>query len=548
VRLRTKILVTGAALALAAGATVAAQGVQASTACDPPRPPLQVVASPDIAAAVSRIADGVHDAGGCPEVHVRAGAGPDVLTALRQSSAPPPDVWIPDSSLWVARAVDEQLVSPDGQQSIASSPLTLAVPAELRDRLAPGEAALPWQDAVEALTAGQLVLHLPAEVTSPSTVGILGALTAAVRQQPDARTSLTRLLRAVRVDIGLADGAGALAALDAAADGAVPVPEQAVFHRRGTPDGTDVVAVYAATVGTPFDYPFTTLRAGGPHETTAGRLLAALGSTQGQQVLREDGFRGIDGAGDGLTADRGVDAAQPGAVAVPDMASAVDLVRTFDAVRRDARLLSVVDVSGSMAEPVRGAGGSTRLDLALRAAAAGMELYPDTTEVGLWSFSEDVTGASDHQELVPIAPVTGSTSGGREALALAMATMRPVPDGGTGLYDTTLAAVRAVRAGWDPARVNAVVLLTDGTDTDVHGIGLDELLSTLRSEQASGQPVPVVTIAYGDDSGAEALAAISAATDGANYRTSDPGRIQEIFLDAVGQRACRPQCGTGAGS
>ena len=52
----------------------------------------------------------------------------------------------------------------------------------------------------------------------------------------------------------------------------------------------------------------------------------------------------------------------------------------------------------------------------------------------------------------------------------------------------------------------------------------------------------MITIAYGDDSGAEALAAISAATDGATYRTSDPGRILEIFLDAVGQRACRPDC------
>jgi hypothetical protein len=35
-------------------------------------------------------------------------------------------------------------------------------------------------------------------------------------------------------------------------------------------------------------------------------------------------------------------------------------------------------------------------------------------------------------------------AGGRATLALAMTRLRPVPDGGTGLYDTTLAAVRAV--------------------------------------------------------------------------------------------------------
>lgn len=78
--------------------TVAAQG-GASTACETDRPLLRVAASLDIAAAVARVTDGVRDAGGCPGADVRAEAGLDVLTALRQSS-PPPDVWIPDSSLW----------------------------------------------------------------------------------------------------------------------------------------------------------------------------------------------------------------------------------------------------------------------------------------------------------------------------------------------------------------------------------------------------------------------------------------------------------------
>ena len=105
--------------------------------------------------------------------------------------------------------------------------------------------------------------------------------------------------------------------------------------------------------------------------------------------------------------------------------------------------------------------------------------------------------------------------------------------------------MRAVRTGWDPARVNAVVLLTDGEDTDPHGIGLTRLLTTLRAEQAGGRPVPVITIAYGPGSGAQALAQISQVTHGASYRTSDPNRIRDIFLDAIGQRACRPNCSSG---
>ena len=72
------------------------------------------------------------------------------------------------------------------------------------------------------------------------------------------------------------------------------------------------------------------------------------------------------------------------------------------------------------------------MDLAAQAAAAGLQLYPDRTEVGLWSFSEDVTSTSDHSELVPIAPLTARAAGGRTALREALAGLRPVPDGGTG--------------------------------------------------------------------------------------------------------------------
>ena len=98
--------------------------------------------------------------------------------------------------------------------------------------------------------------------------------------------------------------------------------------------------------------------------------------------------------------------------------------------------------------------------------------------------------------------------------------------------------------GVEPAPAGRFDLTSAVLGQLAHGLGL---LTTLRTEQAAGQPVPVITIAYGDDSGAQALAAISAATDGATYQTSDPGRILEVFLDAVGQRACLPACEPGAG-
>jgi Ca-activated chloride channel family protein len=40
----------------------------------------------------------------------------------------------------------------------------------------------------------------------------------------------------------------------------------------------------------------------------------------------------------------------------------------------------------------------------------------------------------------------------------------------------------------------------------------------------------------------DALTQISTATGGSTYLSQDPRDIGEIFLDAVGQRVCRPNC------
>jgi Ca-activated chloride channel family protein len=116
------------------------------------------------------------------------------------------------------------------------------------------------------------------------------------------------------------------------------------------------------------------------------------------------------------------------------------------------------------------------------------------------------------------------------------------PSSSTGLYDTALAATRRVRAGWQPGRVNSVLLLTDGMNEDDQGIGLAELLRRLRAENDPRRPVPLITIAYGAQSPVGALRAMSEATGGASYVARDPRQVQQVFLEAIQQRACRPTC------
>ena len=101
--------------------------------------------------------------------------------------------------------------------------------------------------------------------------------------------------------------------------------------------------------------------------------------------------------------------------------------------------------------------------------------------------------------------------------------------------------MRAARTAYVQGRVNAVVILSDGADSD-NGQTLDQVVATLTSEATADRPVPVITIAFGPDADRAALDAISSATGGAAYRATSPDQIHAVFLDAVGQRACRPDC------
>ena len=59
--------------------------------------------------------------------------------------------------------------------------------------------------------------------------------------------------------------------------------------------------------------------------------------------------------------------------------------------------------------------------------------------------------------------------------------MLQLTTGGTGLYDTTLAAYRQPLRDYNPDYYNSVILLTDGADDDPGSVSLTELLKELRS-------------------------------------------------------------------
>jgi Ca-activated chloride channel family protein len=333
---------------------------------------------------------------------------------------------------------------------------------------------------------------------------------------------------------------------------AVAVEEKSVIdYNLGNPDGVlsagetpreprvPLVAIYPSE-GTLFsDSPFIVLDTEWvtPEQKVAARAFEAyVQRPDNQAKVLEFGFRPNNPSvplGDPVSTANGVDPNQPRTeLEVP---SPEVLVRVLDAwaeQRKDARVLLVLDISGSMGEPA--AENKTKLDLAQEAAVSALDQFKDADEVGLWVFSTDLGGADpNYREVVPVAPI------GENRAQLEQQIIAQFPTNGTPLYDVTSKAYAAMLDSYDPEKINAIVFLTDGVnddgDTRDDDDQFDALIDQLRSgsEGASSRPVRVFTISYGDGADVVTLRAIAQATSAAHYDASNPATIQQVFTAVI---------------
>jgi Ca-activated chloride channel family protein len=119
---------------------------------------------------------------------------------------------------------------------------------------------------------------------------------------------------------------------------------------------------------------------------------------------------------------------------------------------------------------------------------------------------------------------------GESRAQVAQALRGVFPDGGTALYDAIALAYDRKReeVRKDPGKIEAIVVLTDGEDTDSR-LTLDELLAKVRTgDEAQG--VRVFTIGYGKEARKGVLQAIADATQGRFY-AGTPSNIRSVFRD-----------------
>ena len=331
---------------------------------------------------------------------------------------------------------------------------------------------------------------------------------------------------------------------------AVAVEEKSVIdYNLGNPDGiTDpgevprkprvpLVAIYPKE-GTLFsdnpiivlDSPWVTEK----QKESARIFERYLQEPDNQRRVLEFGFRpGNTAVAVGAPIERanGVDPDQPqnvlGVPAPPVLARVLDL---WAQQRKGAKILFVLDVSGSMGERASDS-GDTKLDLAKRAAIDALDQFKADDEVGLRIFSTGIsrTAPTDYLDLVPIGPISAQ----RENIANRIRNLEPTQ--GTPLYTVAGDSYTRLRETYDEKRINAVVLLTDGKNEDPRNNDLDRLLSTLRagSEGQAAQPVRIFPIAYGKDADLSVLRRIAEATNAAAYDASNPATISKVFTNVV---------------
>src|SRR5215207_5034636 len=246
----------------------------------------------------------------------------------------------------------------------------------------------------------------------------------------------------------------------------------------------------------------------------AERFQAFLADRIDPETAARSGFRPADLDAEPVppvSKENGADPAQPKRVlGLPEPRTLDRIRRAWREDRKPANVLLVVDTSGSMQD-------ENRLVRAKEGLETFFEQVGQQDNVGLTIFSDRI------QPLIPVGPFEQNEGRLRSTV------QNLIADGGTAVWDTTVDGFEQVRDGADPGRISAVVVLTDGEDTDSSRT-VDDAVSEVRAQGDSDDQVRVFTIAYsaGALGAKEGLEAIAQASGGQPYE-GDTEDIETVY-------------------
>jgi len=483
---------------------------------------------PEVEAAAKSL-QGRDDGGACATFKVSAQSPAEVAQAVA-TGGKRPDLWIPDSSMWVNRADDGQSLPLVAVPSLATSPLVIV-----------------GKQRAFANTSSWLAMfqgNQPALLDPLSTAVGAEALFALQAERGKTRAGDNTMAQLI---VPLAQRHGSMAKpytdvnglFSRAAPGdspiIVPATEQAfVAFQEQRPD-TSLQIVVPDTGTLVLDYPLVvTAKDNAAKIGDAGKRLAQeLRSDASARALDQAGFR--PATGEELSGGRGI--GDITLLTKPEPGDAERTLQQWATLALSAHSLAVIDASSSMATKV--SGNKTWMDLTAEAAATGLSLFPDSSQLGLWGISTKLGGGNrDWAPLVPIRTLSARVGSGtqRDAMKQGLQKLRGNIGGSTGLYEAALAAYRTVQDSYDPRSINAVMIFTDGYSTNAGNLTLNDTLTALQRLRDPARPVRLIAIGMGPDVDMASLDKLARATGGQSYLARSPDAIKSVFVDALKHR------------
>lgn len=241
---------------------------------------------------------------------------------------------------------------------------------------------------------------------------------------------------------------------------------------------------------------------------------AFLLAEEQQRGAIELGFRPADPSiqlSSPLDAQHGVDPKQPQTVLeIPEAEVIQDIVALWRETKKPVDVSVVLDISGSMSGEKISAARASLINF--------IDLFQDRDRMQVIVFSDEII------EMSPLSPLEGK----REDIKQRVSGV--IERGGTMLYDATDFAYKDLLENGNPDHIRAVVVLTDGADTD-STISLNQLLGEIGvHEEEGGNAIKVFTIAFGDNAEKHILTDISEATGGKQYDAT-PTTIRDIYAE-----------------
>ncbi|WP_225438812.1 substrate-binding and VWA domain-containing protein [Candidatus Frankia nodulisporulans] len=524
----TALLITGATFAVAS----ILGGSDPSTCADgTPRTDLTITTAPSLAVPVRALAAAYERAHGdqngpCPTIRVQAAPSDRTLDAVARASpsaASIPDVWIPESSDWLALGQESASAAPKlplRATTIAASPVVIAMPREMAQHLGWPEHHLTWAElAADAGVPGFWATRgQPAwgdfrfDMANPDSsaaglravIGIVSAArgiapadmsTGTFDQDRTAQATTVRLERLATwlptYDSLLFDAERATSVPGGGRPpSAFPALESDViaYNRSLTASmnqasrGGTLVAQYPSDGTFTASVPYIVLTH--TSETDAKRTVAAsfldyLGTDTGRQTLSDAGLRtpaelaGRDdpaSLADKLTITDGIRTTAPKVAGVDASDSVLGTARRFFRhARQRGAAVAVLDTSASMRLPLTDQPGRTRLQAASDTAVAGLQVIGPTSDLEIWQSAGALP--EGHRVLSPMASLAApaSTGAGTHLDELTSLARSLRTGGATTLYSTVLAAVHDRQRHFTPGRLNEVIVITDGILDDPTG-------------------------------------------------------------------------------